>query len=46
MLIQLKFHMNIKKEIEVDIGFMVFNKKTYPNLIKFYSDNNIEIEKK
>jgi len=34
-----------KKEIAVDIGFMVFNKKTYPNLIKFYSDNNIKIEK-
>ena len=26
-----------KKEISVDIGFMVFNKKTYPNLIKFFS---------
>ena len=34
-----------KKEVEVDIGFMVFNKKTYPNLINFFLENNIEIEK-
>ncbi|MDA9084755.1 FAD-dependent oxidoreductase [Candidatus Pelagibacter sp.] len=33
------------KEIEVDIGFMVFNKNTYPNLINFFSENKIEIEK-
>ena len=33
------------KEISVDIGFMVFNKKTYPNLIKFFFENNINIEK-
>ena len=34
-----------KKEVSVDIGFMVFNKKTYPNLIKFFLENKIEIEK-
>ena len=34
-----------KKEIAVDIGFMVFNKKTYPNLINFFAENEIEIEK-
>jgi len=34
-----------KKEIAIDIGFMVFNKKTYPNLINFFLENNIEIEK-
>jgi uncharacterized protein len=33
------------KEIPIDIGFMVFNKHTYPNLINFFSENNIEIEK-
>ena len=34
-----------KKEVAVDIGFMVFNQKTYPNLINFFSKNKIEIEK-
>ena len=33
------------KEIAVDIGFMVFNKNTYPNLINFFSENKIAIEK-
>ena len=31
--------------IYVDIGFIVFNLKTYPNLINFFNENNIEIEK-
>ena len=30
------------KEIPIDIGFMVFNKYTYPNLINFFSENKIE----
>jgi uncharacterized protein len=34
-----------KKEVAVDIGFMVFNQKTYPNLINFFLENKIEIEK-
>jgi len=34
-----------KKEVAIDIGFMVFNQKTYPNLINFFSENKIEIEK-
>ena len=33
------------KRIDVDIGFMVFNKNTYPNLINFFLENKIEIEK-
>ncbi len=33
------------REVAVDIGFMVFNKKTYPNLINFFLENKIEIEK-
>ena len=31
--------------IPVDIGFIVFNKKTYPHLINFFEENNIAIEK-
>ena len=27
------------KNISVDIGFIVFNFKTYPNLIKFFNEN-------
>ena len=34
-----------KKNLPIDIGFIVFNYKTYPNLINFFSENNIEIEK-
>ncbi len=41
----LKIPYEEKKEIAIDVGFMVFNKKTYPNLINFFSENNIEIEK-
>ena len=33
------------KKIPVDIGFIVFNFKTYPNLINFFNENKIEIEK-
>ena len=33
------------KNIAVDIGFIVFNFKTYPNLVKFFDENKIEIEK-
>ena len=32
-------------KISVDIGFIVFNFKTYPNLINFFKENKIEIEK-
>jgi len=34
-----------KKNVPVDIGFIVFNFKTYPNLIKFFEENKIDIEK-
>ena len=33
------------EKISVDIGFIVFNFKTYPNLIKFFEENKIDIEK-
>ena len=31
--------------VPVDIGFIVFNKNTYPNLINFFEENDIAIEK-
>ena len=41
----IKVKYDINKEVAVDIGFMVFNKKTYPNLINFFLENEIKIEK-
>ena len=32
-------------KIHADIGFIVFNKKTYPNLINFFKEINVDIEK-
>ena len=34
-----------EKKVSVDIGFIVFNFQTYPSLIKFFKENNSEIEK-
>ena len=34
-----------EKKISVDIGFIVFNFQTYPNLINFFKENDIQIEK-
>ena len=34
-----------EKKVSVDIGFIVFNFQTYPNLINFFKENSIEIEK-
>ena len=33
------------KKVSVDIGFIVFNFATYPNLINFFNENDIAIEK-
>lgn len=33
------------KKVPVDIGFIVFNHETYPNLINFFNELKIEIEK-
>ncbi len=35
-----------EKKVSVDIGFIVFNFQTYPNLIKFFEENKIDIRKK
>ena len=37
--------LNEKEKVALDAGFMVFNKITYPNLINFFKENDIEIEK-
>ncbi len=34
-----------KNKIHADIGFIVFNKKTYPNLINFFKEIDVDIEK-
>ena len=34
-----------KKKLAVDIGFIVFNHETYPNLINFFKEINVDIEK-
>ena len=41
----LDIYLNEKEKVAVDAGFMVFNKITYPNLINFFKENDIEIEK-
>ncbi len=43
--IDIDYDRDSKKKLAIDIGFIVFNYKTYPNLINFFSENNIEIEK-
>ena len=34
-----------KKKIAVDIGFIVFNYKTYPNLVNFFKEIDVDFEK-
>ena len=41
----LDIKINEKEKVAIDAGFMVFNKITYPNLINFFKENDIEIEK-
>ena len=42
--IDIKLNKDTNK-ILADIGFIVFNKKTYPNLINFFKEIDVEIEK-
>ena len=34
-----------EKKVSVDVGFIVFNFQTYPNLLNFFKENDIQIEK-
>ena len=34
-----------ENKISVDVGFIVFNHNTYPNLINFFKENDVKIEK-
>ena len=43
--LELKYDINKNKSVSVDVGFIVFNFKTYPNLINFFKENKIQIEK-
>ena len=36
---------NDKENVAVDVGFIVFNELTYPYLIKFFQELNVEYEK-
>jgi predicted NAD/FAD-binding protein len=36
---------NKNETVSVDLGFIVFNKATYPNLINFFKDLNVPYEK-
>ena len=42
--IDIQLDSNTEKKISVDVGFIVFNHLTYPNLIKFFKENKIQIE--
>ena len=43
--ININYDYKLKKNIPIDIGFIVFNYETYPNLINFFIENKIQIEK-
>ena len=36
---------SIKKSISLDLGFIVFNKINYPNLVRFFHDLNVNYER-
>jgi predicted NAD/FAD-binding protein len=41
----LDIHYSDKEKVAVDIGFMVFNKHTYPNLINFFLKTILKLKK-
>ena len=43
--LNIQYDVKNKKKIDVDIGFIVFNEKTYPNLINFLKELDVKYEK-
>ncbi len=43
--IDIQYEKKNESKISVDIGFIVFNHLNYPNLINFFKENKIQIEK-
>ena len=43
--LNIQYDIKNKKKIDVDIGFIVFNEKTYPNLINFLKELDVKYEK-
>ena len=43
--VEIQYDNKNSKKISVDIGFIVFNDLTYPNLINFFKENKVQVEK-
>ncbi len=43
--INIQYDKKNNKNISADVGFIVFNYETYPNLISFFKENKIDFEK-
>ena len=43
--VEVQYDIKNSKKIAVDIGFIVFNDLTYPNLINFFKENKVQVEK-
>ena len=43
--VEVQYDNKNSKKIAVDIGFIVFNDLTYPNLINFFKENKVKVEK-
>ena len=43
--IEIQYDNKNSKKIAVDVGFIVFNDLTYPNLINFFKENKVQVEK-
>ena len=43
--LNIEYDIKNRKKIDIDIGFIVFNEITYPNLINFFRELNVNYEK-